>query len=163
MRAEWRTDGQGCCRCERRLGYRRGDGCRPRHRHCRLESRGNVFWRRSGNDHARRGDHQLRFSGGFHDRAAPCHRRLSELLLRSRGTRAALYLPRVQLELGRSMLRTVNKVRRNETHLCGTTDRPASGPRDRGRAWVVVPTFRRSPNRWLGLEPESARLGAPVC
>ena len=74
-----------------------------------------------------------------------------------------LYLPRVQLELGRSMLRTVNKVRRNETHLCGTTDRPASGPRDRGRAWVVVPTFRRSPNRCLGLEPESARLGAPVC
>jgi len=41
------------------------------------------------------------------------------------------------------------------------TDRPALGPRDRGRVRVVATTFDPSPYSYLGLEPVSARLGDP--
>ncbi len=75
---------------------------------------------------------------------------------------ATLYLPRMRRRLAPGAHRAIGKKRRSEAHLCGTADRPTSGPRDRGRAWVVVSTFRKSPNRCEGLEPQSARLGNPV-
>ena len=41
------------------------------------------------------------------------------------------------------------------------TDRMTLGSRARGRVRVVATTFDPSPYSYLGLEPVSARLGAP--